>query len=278
MGQYIGNNSNNVFRASKERGNFLFNKVWKPWNIVGNGGNDWLRGGEKNDQIYGGDGNDVIYGLGGNDYISGGAGIDYMYGGNGDDRISAGEGDDQLYGGNGNDFMGGGAEGNDFMYGEAGDDTMYGVTGDDTLVGGEGSDQLFGESGNDTLIGYGGYTTGQLDTLTGGAGADKFVLGEGYNPYLGEGHAMITDFNRYESVIGVLNRQLVGDIIPPRGDKIQVYGAISDYVLVDSLDLTGNGTRDTGIYKGSDLIGIVEGRFGMSTAIDFVSAPPVIIT
>ena len=263
MGQYIGNNSNNVFRAYKERGGFtdFFRKVWKPWTIVGNGGNDNLTGGEKNDQMYGGDGVDTLYGLGGDVYLSGGAGVDYLFGGEGNDRISAGEGNDQLFGGNGNDFMGGGADGNDYMFGEAGNDAMFGVTGDDYLSGGSGSDQVFGESGNDTLSGY-GFTTGELDTLTGGSGTDKFILGDYFGDayYLGSGHALIADFNRFE------------------GDKIQIHGPISDYVLVDSLDMTGNGTRDTGIYKNSDLIAIVESRFGMSRAIDFISAPPVIIT
>jgi Ca2+-binding RTX toxin-like protein len=262
MGQYIGDNSSNTFRAYKERGGIrdFFRKVWKPWKIIGNGGDDNLTGGEKNDQIYGNDGNDIIYGMGGNDYISGGAGTDYLYGGDGNDQISAGEGNDFLYGGNGNDFMGGGAEGDDVLYGEAGDDAMYGVTGNDSLYGGSGNDQLFGESGNDLLDGN-GYTVGELDSLTGGSGADTFALGgSGVIYYIGSGRALINDFNRFE------------------GDKIQIWGSTSDYRFVDALDLTGNGIRDTGIYRNSDLIGIVEGRTGLSSTVDFVSAPPVIIT
>jgi Ca2+-binding RTX toxin-like protein len=253
MGQYIGDNSSNTFRAYKERGGIrdFFRKVWKPWKIIGNGGDDNLTGGEKNDQIYGNDGNDIIYGMGGNDYISGGAGTDYLYGGDGNDQISAGEGNDFLYGGNGNDFMGGGAEGDDVLYGEAGDDAMYGVTGNDSLYGGSGNDLLDGN----------GYTVGELDSLTGGSGADTFALGgSGVIYYIGSGRALINDFNRFE------------------GDKIQIWGSTSDYRFVDALDLTGNGIRDTGIYRNSDLIGIVEGRTGLSSTVDFVSAPPVIIT
>lgn len=251
MGQFIGDDGVDVFQARLEGG------VWKDWIIVGNGADDRLFGGEKNDKIYGNDDHDRLFGRGGDDFLSGGSGDDQLSGGEGKDQLSGGEGNDQLFGGNGNDFMGG-SGGNDILHGQGNNDALFGVNGDDILHGGAGRDHLFGENGNDRLVGY-GFTRGERDVLTGGGGADTFVLGEhnGRAFYLGgRGHALITDLKRLE------------------GDKIQIKGSLSDYVLNDLSDMTGNGTRDTGIFQNGDLIAIVESRFGLNAASDFITATP----
>ena len=72
--------------------------------LVGNSGDDFLKGSNGNDILYGGDGDDRLYGNNGNDILDGG------------------DGDDNLNGQNGNDILDGGA-GNDDLRGDAGDDT-----------------------------------------------------------------------------------------------------------------------------------------------------------
>jgi Ca2+-binding RTX toxin-like protein len=261
MGQYNGTASNNVFQAYKEWDYFPFpRKVWKSWNINGKAGHDSLTGGEVSDKIYGGDGNDRIYGKGGNDQIWGEAGSDWLYGDAGNDYIVAGNGNDLLVGGDGDDRLHGNDD-NDSLLGDKGNDFLSGGFGNDVLAGGAGSDELSGWYGSDTLVGYGG-SLNEFDRLTGGGNADVFVLGEYYGNayYLGAGHATIFDFNRFE------------------GDKIRIHGNVSDYVIVNTLDLNGNGSIDTGIYRNSDLIAILNGTTNFNRNTDFVLATPPIIT
>jgi Ca2+-binding RTX toxin-like protein len=101
-------------------------------NIQGNGGNDYLYGGQAGDICDGGPGDDTIYGEGGNDTLDGNSGSDHIYGGNDNDTIRGGPG-------------------NDFLYGEAGDDRIGGGDDNDTIDGGTGGDVMCGdaESGGD---------------------------------------------------------------------------------------------------------------------------------
>jgi hypothetical protein len=71
----------------------------------GNGGNDYLQGGNKFDILDGGDGNDTLIGEGGNDWLFGNAGNDRLEGGAGNDSLFGGGGNDKLFGGDGNDFL-----------------------------------------------------------------------------------------------------------------------------------------------------------------------------
>lgn len=48
---------------------------------------------------------DSIYGNGGNDYIDGGDNNDHLYGESGNDILVGGDGEDYLYGGDGNDLI-----------------------------------------------------------------------------------------------------------------------------------------------------------------------------
>jgi Ca2+-binding RTX toxin-like protein len=171
--------------------------------------------------------NYILHGEGGNDYLAGGNEDDILDGGDGDDRLLGGLGNDILLGGNGNDRASG-ASGNDIIYGdgyldEAGDidvitdvqalyfpdnfspftevlifndgvgrdtlagdnddDLIFGGAGNDRINGGNGNDRLWGEDGNDSLSGDNGD-----DLLAGGEGSDV-LYGRAGNDVLIGGNA-----------------------------------------------------------------------------------------
>lgn len=244
MGTYTGTNFDNTASAVKEWSwnPFSFGYQWNSWKMYGRGGNDHLTGGPKDDWLYGEDGNDLLYGKEGNDRL---------YGGNGGDRLYGQEGNDVAYG----------DAGIDILIGDQGNDALYGGDDADYIYGGADNDTLDGGNGNDTLGGYGG-KPGETDSLTGGAGADKFILGDYYGQsyYTGAGYAVINDFKWFE------------------GDKIQVHGKINDYTLEKRFNFLGSSTKDTAIYKGSDLIAIVKDTTSVIASLDFIEAPEPIIT
>ncbi len=135
------------------------------------------------------------------------------------------------YGRAGNDTLYGSDESDDTLYGNRGNDTLVGNDGSDVLVGGYGFDTLYGGDGADDLNGGAGndYLNGfytipadigiESDTLEGGTGADTFVLGEDFVYYNDPGnvaYATIVDFSRAE------------------GDKLQVFGSLTNYSLEES--------------------------------------------
>lgn len=124
-------------------------------------------------------------------------------------------------------------------YGYGGNDTLRGGTGDDTLYGYVGNDTLYGGAGNDTLSGLGNVT------LSGGAGADIFEVS---TPLF----ATITDFSHVQ------------------GDKIQVFGTISDYSLNKSQNLSGSSALDTAIYYHNNLIAVVQDTTQVFLPSDFI--------
>ena len=65
----------------------LHSRLDLPSTILGNNGNDWIRGGRSTDSIFGGSGNDFIDGSGGDDVLVGGIGRDNLNGGTGDDLL-----------------------------------------------------------------------------------------------------------------------------------------------------------------------------------------------
>lgn len=69
----------------------------------------------------------------------------------------------------------------------------------------------------------------------------------------GSGFAIITDFNFLE------------------GDKIQVFGSISNYSL-SFQNLSGGLSLDTLIFFGSRLVGVVQDNTNVVPAFDFVTA------
>jgi Ca2+-binding RTX toxin-like protein len=119
--------------------------------VVGDGGNDVLRGTRNDDNLQGRGGRDVLFGGRGDDYLSGGADRDTLYGESGDDYLDGGSGHDRLFG-------------------NAGDDHLVGGSGNDELSGGSGHDHLFGGTGNDRASFS--VSTGGSDIVNLGAGSD----------------------------------------------------------------------------------------------------------
>jgi Ca2+-binding RTX toxin-like protein len=231
-------------------------------NINGGAGDDYLFGDNDYsevagsvDTLIGGDGNDYLSGGAGNDYLDGGLGGNLLDGGSGDDVFAISAGNDQIIGGQGNESINGGA-GNDYLFGDNNYSEVAG--GVDTLIGGDNDDHLYGGAGNDSLNGVDPTKSnpgkGENDDLEGGTGADIFILGDstwiGYdnnqnNDSTGSDCARIADFN-------------VGD-----GDKIQLQGSSSNYLLV----VDGSDTQifinkpSTEFYD--ELIGIVRNQTGL---------------
>ena len=112
---------------------------------------------------------------------------------------------------------------------------MTGWDGDDTLIG---VDPSVGQPGSN-----------EIDTLGGGSGADLFILGDNIQAYYDDNgnadYALISTFNSSE------------------GDRIQLYGNISDYSFDENVSGLPAGTA---IYanSGSELIAVVDGVTGMN--------------
>lgn len=214
---------------------------------TGNFGNNYIVGNNYGNELYGLGGNDTIGGGSGNDLVSGGDGKDSLFGNGGNDVLQGGAGDDGLYGGDGDDALFAGS-GKDLVNGGAGNDVLFGFEGNDTLIGGAGSDRLRG-------YGYGNEI--EQDTLTGGesgplAGADTFILGDASRAlYTGPGFATITDFSRTE------------------GDKLELYGSLSDYSLGTG-NFGGGLTVDRTIFYRGDLIGVLLDVTTVVPSADFV--------
>jgi Ca2+-binding RTX toxin-like protein len=158
-------------------------------------------------------------------------------------------GNDTLYGSSESDNTLYGNRGNDTLFGYGGEDVLVGGYGFDTLYGGDGSDELSGGAGNDYLNAYGVGTGIEYDTLEGGTGADTFVLGEDSAFYLegGEQYALIVDFSRAE------------------GDKLQVFGSISDY----SLDVSLASVFGVQVNYQGEVIAVVQNVPDLSLQLDF---------
>jgi Ca2+-binding RTX toxin-like protein len=101
-----------------------------------------LTGSWHNDTLVGDSGDNKLRGLGGDDLLTGGGGRDWLQGEDGNDRLKGGGGDDILQGG----------DGNDTLRGEEGDDWLYGGLGDDDIVGGAGLDYMRGHEGADAFV------------------------------------------------------------------------------------------------------------------------------
>lgn len=170
-----------------------------------------------------------------------------------DDNLAGTATDNFIFGNAGNDTLSGlggddlidGWTGNDQLFGDSGNDILLGYTGNDSLLGDVGTDLLVGEAGDDLLQGY-GQTEFEYDILSGGVGADTFVLGDASGVFYKEsGFATISDFEWTE------------------GDKIQVFGSISDYSLSEF-----DGGMD--IFYHNDLIGYVENNTDVLLESDFI--------
>lgn len=216
-----------------------------PGAIVGDAGDNTLRGGSGADQIYG---------LGGNDILDGRAGADTLVGGTGNDAYHVENIGDETV-----EEPGGGIDEthtyvnwtladdieNLFLRSAANLDgrgnalanTMIGNSGNNRLEGGADDDVLDGRDGNDRLAGGPGD-----DVLTGGTGDDVFAF------TAGDGHDTIIDFNSsgddLMEIAGYLGyqelRQVDGDtlVVLSDSDTLMLRGALasnlssSDFVFV----------------------------------------------
>lgn len=136
--------------------------------LIGDAGDNWLRGRGGNDMIDGGEGSDWAdyRDAGGSVYVdlyngttSGSSGSDILIsienlrGGNSDDVLSGDDFDNRLVGLAGNDNLNGNS-GNDTIEGGDGNDRLDGGYGDDVLLGGAGRDWFeFDDDSNDTIDG-----------------------------------------------------------------------------------------------------------------------------
>jgi Ca2+-binding RTX toxin-like protein len=192
--------------------------------------------------------NNTIQGTEGNDLLKGTSESDVIFGGSGHDTLLGKQGNDELSGGNDNDLLRGGA-GNDLLTGGSGHDILLGGKGSDRLLGGE-----FTSFGGSTFPPEPTPGSDQIDILTGGQDADTFVLStfgaadESIEPYIGEGFAIITDFNSTD------------------GDQIELLGSASNNNYI--FDQTFIGTK---ISLGQDLIAIaVNAEVDPNTDVSFV--------
>jgi Ca2+-binding RTX toxin-like protein len=198
-----------------------------PARLLGNDGDDTLRGGGGDDVLVGGDGADTLRGQGGRDTLLGNGGVDELRGGKGDDVLKGGTGNDTLIGNAGDDVLRGGA----------GNDVLQGNAGGDILVGGGGADSLAGAGGRDLLIGGGG-----SDALNGGGGQD--ILIGGRTDYDSDDAALLSIMAEWQSHGSYLQRTanlrdgggLNGSIVLRAGVTVH------DDSKTDAL--TGGGGRD----------------------------------
>ncbi len=120
--------------------------------------------------------------------------------------------------------------------GTAGKDTLIGGALNDTLTGGKGSDSLDGGAGDDTLIGIDPNDANlgllEIDTLTGGTGNDLFVLGDASGVFYNGGDRTIQNTGDYA---------LITDF--GTGDKIQLRGQASDYILWSPINWGGRSVQ-----------------------------------
>jgi hypothetical protein len=217
--------------------------------------------------------NYILHGEGGNDYLAGGNEDDILDGGDGDDRLLGGFGNDILLGGNGNDRASG-SSGNDIIYGdgyldEAGDidvvndvqalyfpdnfaaftevrisndgygrDTLAGDNDDDLIFGGAGNDRINGGNGNDRLWGEDGN-----DNLSGDNGDDLLVGGDGGDVLYGRaGNDVLIGGNAADRLYGYNGDDLLlGDGLDEM-DLEEIYMLWLQYGVYGTQDILDSGS------------------------------------
>ncbi len=154
--------------------------------LIGDDGDNTLRGDAGNDTLKGGGGDDVLLGDSGNDTLRGGAGADVLNGGSGTDTANYLDSSDGVYVSLIGDYAeGGDAEGDELdnienLTGSAHDDHLHGNSSVNVLKGGDGNDYLKGYGGAGTLWGGNGndYLDGMsgVDTMRGESGNDVYIV------------------------------------------------------------------------------------------------------
>ncbi len=136
--------------------------------LVGNGGDDFLKGLDGNDSLYGDNGNDTLRGGFGNDVLNGGKGGDFLIGGGGNDLLTGGSGPDTFV------FVDG-----------FGDDTITDFSGNNT--------EKIDLSGVSDITSFADLVTNHLDDHTSFVvivdGTDSIRLDDVTMNHIGAGHA-----------------------------------------------------------------------------------------
>lgn len=188
-------------------------------NLLGQGGNE---------TITGGDNADYIYGLAGADILNGGLGNDYLYGGDDSDTINGGDGNDSIYGEAGSDVLNGNAGADNFYIG--GTEAIG-----DTIDGGADSDDIYLTS---NLF---------LDFTTSFTSIERVVFG-GFTITANTGTGFnLTGMTR-SGTSNLYGQGGVETIGGTEGDD-NIYG------LAGADILTGNGGNDNFYVSGTDSIG-----------------------
>jgi Ca2+-binding RTX toxin-like protein len=167
-------------------------------------------------------------------------------GGSKNDQFQDLPGDDIIRGGDGNDSIVAAFGGRNRLFGDAGNDYLEDRTGESFLSGGAGNDFLTAGGSNDIVDGGGG--PAEIDRLQGGDAADIFVLGMPGQRFYDDGNASNPGHDGYA---------WIEDFRPSQGDKLQLAGAASAYLLGTSPltspsgpaifhDSNANGVLDTG--------------------------------
>lgn len=162
--------------------------------LLGEDGDDEIRGRSGTDNVLGGDGDDLLVagdGAGqvselrgnagrdklvggpGREFLKGGGGEDVLLGAGGDDRVEANKEPDEIDGGPGDDYLTGN-QGNDVIAGGDDTDKAFGGPGEDRVRGGDGNDHVAGVGGDDVIDGDAGN-----DRVFGGEGEDDLEGGDG---------------------------------------------------------------------------------------------------
>lgn len=190
--------------------------------LVGNGGNDVLRGGGQC-LLYGGVGNDDLAAMGKQGVLNGEGGNDTLQGSFGNDQLLGGVGDDRLIGGDGNDRLLGGS----------GSDTFAGGDGDDTYVAQKGDLIMMDSGGHDTVV-------ANFDIWTMQAGIDDFVSTSSKGVHI-IGNLLANSIKGTafsDSLEGATDDTLAGG----RGDDHYTYSADVDTATVLETAAGGNDT------------------------------------
>jgi RTX calcium-binding nonapeptide repeat (4 copies) len=221
--------------------------------MVGDRGDERLRGTPRTDVILAMGGDDHILGRGGRDLICAGPGDDAVGGEGGRDALSGQGGNDRLYGGSGNDrlFAGGGTA-----------NELLGNDGDDLLQGGPGFERMFGQEGRDILRGGESIVDRAVFVFS----DSRMVVDLGAGTARGEGHDALREIEDVEG--SRHNDILYGDREPnwffPRAgaDRVDGRGSSGDLVSLDGATKPVTATMDGATGQGSDTFARIEGLQG----------------
>lgn len=206
--------------------------------VMGEGGDDWIRTADGADIVDGGPGDDDLRTLGGNDQVAGGDGNDILNASTGNDTLSGGAGNDTIYPGPGNDVANG-DDGNDILASLQGAETD---TGADDLRGGPGAD----------LLDMTNHVPGATITLDDVANDGNSGEGDNYRPDFEQ----ITGTSGNDVVVGTNNPDYIRS--GPGNDNIKGLGGNDDINSGSEDDVVDGGDgNDTifGEYGNDDLTG-----------------------